>query len=164
MVLRLGTGDAYALLEALLRTEYGLERLPALARDGGGKPFFPARPELRFNVSHSGGLILCGAGAAAVEDGAAPARALPGGIRLVCPAGRRLGALLYPLDPEGSAGEMHRRGAFRPGPGDRRAAAGTGTGGDAGRTAVSRLRRRRLAGGGLLRAAGAAARGGSGAE
>ena len=24
MVLRLGTGDAYALLEALLRTEYGL--------------------------------------------------------------------------------------------------------------------------------------------
>ena len=66
MVLRLGTGDAYALLEALLRTEYGLERLPALARDGGGKPFFPARPELRFNVSHSGGLILCGAGAAAV--------------------------------------------------------------------------------------------------
>lgn len=174
MVLRLGTGDAYALLEALLRTEYGLERLPALARDGGGKPFFPARPELRFNVSHSGGLILCGAGAAAVgvdverirppEDGAAPARALPGGIRLVCPAGRRLGALLYPLDPEGSAGEMYRRGAFRPGPGDRRAAAGTGTGGDAGRTAVSRLRRRRLAGGGLLRAAGAAARGGSGAE
>ena len=66
MVLRLGTGDAYALLEELLRTEYGLERLPALARDGGGKPFFPARPELRFNVSHSGGLILCGAGAAAV--------------------------------------------------------------------------------------------------
>lgn len=40
MVLRLGTGDAYALLEALLRTEYGLERLPHWRGTAGASPFF----------------------------------------------------------------------------------------------------------------------------
>ena len=36
MVLWLGEGDAYALLGELLRAEYGLGVLPAMARGGGG--------------------------------------------------------------------------------------------------------------------------------
>ncbi|MFR4560793.1 MAG: 4'-phosphopantetheinyl transferase family protein [Flavonifractor plautii] len=62
MVLWLGEGDAYALLGELLRAEYGLGVLPAMARGADGKPYFPGEPELHFNVSHSGGLALCGAG------------------------------------------------------------------------------------------------------
>ena len=64
MVLWLGEGDAYALLGELLRAEYGLGVLPAMARGADGKPYFPGEPELHFNVSHSGGLALCGAGEA----------------------------------------------------------------------------------------------------
>ena len=64
LVLWLGEGDAYALLGELLRAEYGLGVLPAMARGADGKPYFPGEPELHFNVSHSGGLALCGAGEA----------------------------------------------------------------------------------------------------
>ena len=41
MVLWLGEGDAYALLGELLRAEYGLGVLPAMARGADGKPYFP---------------------------------------------------------------------------------------------------------------------------
>ena len=62
MVLWLGHGDAYELLEAMLRAEHGLPALPAVERDENGKPRFPGAPGLHFNLSHSGGLSLCGAG------------------------------------------------------------------------------------------------------
>lgn len=64
MILWQGNGEAYKLLAALLASEYGLAALPELARQEGGKPFFPQRPDLHFNVSHSSGLALCGVGAA----------------------------------------------------------------------------------------------------
>ena len=64
MVLWLGTGEAYGLLAELLAAEYGLPGLPELERQAGGKPFFPQRPDLHFNLSHSGDLALCGVGAA----------------------------------------------------------------------------------------------------
>ena len=57
-----GDGEIYARLADLLRAEYGLETLPRMERDERGKPRFPDRPALHFNVSHSGGLLLCGAG------------------------------------------------------------------------------------------------------
>lgn len=53
---------AYKLLSELLRAEYGLSPLPELARTGRGKPWLPAHPDVHFNLSHSGGLLLCGAG------------------------------------------------------------------------------------------------------
>lgn len=62
MVLWQGEDKAYGLLAELLAAEYGLPGLPQLARASGGKPFFPQLPALHFNVSHSGGLALCGAG------------------------------------------------------------------------------------------------------
>lgn len=64
MVIWMSRGEAWPLLGALLRAEYGLEALPAVARDGGGKPFFPQWPALYFNLSHSGGLALCAVGEA----------------------------------------------------------------------------------------------------
>ncbi len=56
---RMGTGDAYALLEALMLEARGVEPLPAIAREVGGKPYFPTCPDLHFSLSHSEGLALC---------------------------------------------------------------------------------------------------------
>ena len=43
-----------------VREVWGLSPLPEIARREGGKPFFPDREELHFNLSHSGDLALCG--------------------------------------------------------------------------------------------------------
>lgn len=59
MVCKMGYGDPYALLTALLAEEKGIETLPRMARTEGGKPYFPDRPDLHFSVSHSGDLALC---------------------------------------------------------------------------------------------------------
>lgn len=55
-------GSAVELLTHALRQRYGIRELPELARAEGGKPWFPARPDLHFNLSHSGDLVLCGVG------------------------------------------------------------------------------------------------------
>lgn len=59
MVWKVGEGDAYALLSALLVEAWGVEPLPEIARTREGKPYFPDRPDLQFSLSHSGGLSLC---------------------------------------------------------------------------------------------------------
>ena len=46
------------LAEALAR-ERGLTGLPAIAAGANGKPFFPDRPDLQFNLSHSYGAAVC---------------------------------------------------------------------------------------------------------
>lgn len=51
--------DAYALLAYAAGRRWGLEQLPELARGEQGKPHFPAFPQYRFNLSHSGTLALC---------------------------------------------------------------------------------------------------------
>ena len=38
---------------------WGWTELPPIARGEKGKPFFPDRPHHRFNLSHSGTLVLC---------------------------------------------------------------------------------------------------------
>lgn len=58
MELRMERGDAWE----LLRTMLGRAELPPIAREAGGKPCFPGEPHLHFNLSHSGGLALCGVG------------------------------------------------------------------------------------------------------
>lgn len=88
MVLWLGTGEAYGLLAELLAAEYGLPGLPELERQAGGKPFFPQRPDLHFNLSHSGGLALCGAGTA------------PLGVDIEAIRLRRAGLARYICSPE----------------------------------------------------------------
>ena len=51
--------DARLLLSRAAADAWGLQRLPALARLAAGKPFFPDRPELHFNLSHTVGWSLC---------------------------------------------------------------------------------------------------------
>lgn len=48
-----------ALLAWAARECWGLEELPELARGEFGKPYFPGRKELHFNLSHTGTLLLC---------------------------------------------------------------------------------------------------------
>lgn len=62
MVWRIGEGDPYALLSALLAESKKVEPLPIIARTERGKPWFPEHPDLHFSVSHSGGLSLCALG------------------------------------------------------------------------------------------------------
>lgn len=52
-------GQAYHLLALAAQEVWGLSQLPPLTRRPGGKPYFPQHPELEFNLSHSGQLILC---------------------------------------------------------------------------------------------------------
>lgn len=50
---------AYRLLALAVEREYGLAPLPGIAREAGGKPYFPERPEVCFNLSHSHGAAVC---------------------------------------------------------------------------------------------------------
>lgn len=50
---------AYRLLALALERELGVSELPAVAREEGGKPYFPACPEICFNLSHSRGAVVC---------------------------------------------------------------------------------------------------------
>ena len=52
-------GQARELLALAAEREWGASPLPELARRPGGKPFFPSREDLCFNLSHSGDLALC---------------------------------------------------------------------------------------------------------
>lgn len=62
MELWMEEGEGWQALAHLLEARFGLAGLPQAARTAAGKPWFPGRPELHFNLSHSGGLALCGAG------------------------------------------------------------------------------------------------------
>ena len=49
---------AYRLLSLALERELHLS-LPEIAREPGGKPWFPSRPDICFNLSHSHGAAVC---------------------------------------------------------------------------------------------------------
>jgi 4'-phosphopantetheinyl transferase len=42
--------------------QFGIAALPEVTRLPGGKPMFQNRQDISFNVSHSGGIALCGVG------------------------------------------------------------------------------------------------------
>lgn len=50
---------AYRLLSLAAKREWGLDALPEIVREPGGKPFFPSRPDICFNLSHSHGAVVC---------------------------------------------------------------------------------------------------------
>lgn len=64
MLWKVGEGDVYGLLSSLLAEAKGIESLPAVARTGSGKPWFPTEPQLHFSLSRSGELSLCALGEA----------------------------------------------------------------------------------------------------
>lgn len=70
------------LLALGVRERWGLAALPELARAPGGKPFFPAFPQYRFNLTHTDGLCLCALSEA--EVGVDAERVRPAGPG--CPA------------------------------------------------------------------------------
>ena len=51
--------QARGLLAVAVREMWGLSPLPEIARQEGGKPFFPEHENFHFNLSHSGELALC---------------------------------------------------------------------------------------------------------
>ena len=56
--------SAWRLLALVLKQVYGMEKLPRVERETGGKPFFPEHQAIHFNLSHSHGAVAC-----AVHDG-----------------------------------------------------------------------------------------------
>ena len=50
---------AYELLALAVREVFSLDTLPEIAREEGGKPFFPGAPRICFNLSHSHGAAVC---------------------------------------------------------------------------------------------------------
>ena len=50
---------AWDLLALVLAREAGLSALPEVAKGEEGKPFFPGRPDICFNLSHSHGAVAC---------------------------------------------------------------------------------------------------------
>lgn len=50
---------AWELLALALERELGIPVLPETGRGEEGKPFFPERPDVRFNLSHSRGAVAC---------------------------------------------------------------------------------------------------------
>ncbi len=73
---------AYLLLSSVVQRVYGLSALPCIAREEGGKPYFPDRPDICFNLSHSHGAVAC-----AVHD-----RPVGVDIEKLRPAPKRLAA------------------------------------------------------------------------
>lgn len=50
---------AWDLLALALAREVELSALPEVAKEEEGKPFFPGRPDICFNLSHSHGAVAC---------------------------------------------------------------------------------------------------------
>ena len=50
---------AWELLALALERELGLPQMPEIAREPGGRPYFPACQDLCFNISHSRGGAVC---------------------------------------------------------------------------------------------------------
>lgn len=48
----------HPLLKEALLGEFGMAAIPDIAREQGGKPFFPDFPEIHFNISHSHGAAV----------------------------------------------------------------------------------------------------------
>jgi len=51
---------AYQLLAYGLKNEFGIEKIPDIAKNKHGKPYFPDCPHIHFNVSHCQNGIMCG--------------------------------------------------------------------------------------------------------
>ena len=80
--------EAHRLLERAAGEHWGLACLGELAREERGKPYLPGHPQFQFNLSHSGGLVLCGGGCA------------PLGVDLEAVRPRRAGLARYICSPE----------------------------------------------------------------
>lgn len=108
---------ARRLLALALEQEFHLSPPPDTAKEPGGKPFFPSRPDICFNISHSHGAAVCAlhdkpVGVDIEKLRSAPRR-LAGGMEdeaffrlwtakeaTIKRRGEGIGALLRPLEPD----------------------------------------------------------------
>ena len=108
---------ARRLLALALEQEFHLSPPPETAKEPGGKPFFPSRPDICFNISHSHGAAVCAlhdkpVGVDIEKLRPAPRR-LAGGMEdeaffrlwtakeaTIKRRGEGIGALLLPLEPD----------------------------------------------------------------
>lgn len=51
---------AYLILRLALREQHQWRQLPEIAHTSFGKPYFPAYPDVHFNISHTSGAVLVG--------------------------------------------------------------------------------------------------------
>ena len=77
--------QARELLAQAAAEQCGLSPLPPIQAGSRGKPFFPDHPELHFNLSHSGPLVLCALDSSPVgADIQAVAPRRPATVELCC--------------------------------------------------------------------------------
>lgn len=95
---------AEILLRHALAQEYGFAEIPAIAEGEMGKPFFPGRSNLHFNLSHCGTAVACALDAAPVGVDVQEFRKLRRAAAPLAAADR-----LQPVDPE--CGDRHRLSA-----------------------------------------------------
>lgn len=50
------------LLQYALREEYGIDKMPEIAKGAFGKPYFPEYQNIQFNISHSSDRVVCALG------------------------------------------------------------------------------------------------------
>lgn len=90
---------AYALLTHAVEIIYHMP-LPEIARDSHGKPYFPAHPEICFNLSHCRGLAVCGISDAPLGVDCEHIRALRPGVLHRSFAPEELRAVQASPDPD----------------------------------------------------------------
>lgn len=94
---------AWELLALALERELGLPQMPEIAREPGGRPYFPACPDLCFNISHSRGGAVCALDRLPVGVDVELLRPAPGGWRGTWRT-RRFSACGRPGRPRSSGG------------------------------------------------------------
>ena len=58
-LLRRQSVAAWILLRDALRRDFGIEEMPQMDFTPAGKPFFPSRPDIQFNMSHCREAVAC---------------------------------------------------------------------------------------------------------
>ena len=76
-----GSAFAWSLLELAAQELWGVKTLPETALSPAGKPFFPARPELHFSISHTKGVVLAALSDAPVGADVERRREIPDVVR-----------------------------------------------------------------------------------
>ena len=111
---------AHALLALAVQEQYQMP-LPEIQTGAHGKPFFPAYPELHFNLSHCQGLAVCGLDSHPLGIDAEPIRALrPGVLRRAFSPEERLrhcALAFFPVCSPGPLDFVLLRPGTRPFPG-----------------------------------------------
>lgn len=96
---------AELLLRFALREEYGLTALPRIEIGEKGKPFFPDRPEIQFNLSHCKTAVACALDRAPLGVDVQEIRPFSGGAQKNVPPAGKSTPICAPTTGEAAAEE-----------------------------------------------------------